>query len=211
MPRQRVAGCRTGPGDDVEHALRQSGLQGNAPQFDRGQRRVAGRLEDGSIAGGQRRRHFPGGDRQREIPGNDQRHDAHGLAQREVETGSRDRNRFAEDPGGRPRVVLEALRGPEHLIARFADGLADIARFELRQALGVRPDELGNFVEHLRPRTGSGVAPAASLERLPCRLYRGIDVGRRRKGRLRHHVGRGRLHDVEGLIPLSGAPGSADQ
>ena len=211
MPRQRVAGCRTGPGDDVEHALRQSGLQGNSPQFDRGQRRVAGRLEDRGISGGQRRRHFPGCDRQREIPRNDQRHHADRLAQREVETGSRDRDGLAEDPGGRPRVVLEALRGPQHLIARIADGLTGIARFELRQALGVRPDELGNLVEHLRPRAGGGVAPAASLERLPCRLYRGIDVGRRRKGRLRHQVGRGRLHDVEGLIPLSGAPGSADQ
>ena len=56
------------PDDDVQHALRQPGLERDLLELDRGQRRQLGRLEHDRVAGRERRRDLPRGDREREVP-----------------------------------------------------------------------------------------------------------------------------------------------
>src|SRR3989449_5045995 len=62
MSGERAAGAAARAGDDVEHPFGKSGLEGQASQLQRGQRRVARRLEDGGVARGQRRGDLPRGD-----------------------------------------------------------------------------------------------------------------------------------------------------
>src|SRR5256884_764685 len=163
MARERAARAAAWTGDHVEHALREAGLECDAPQFQRGERRVARRLQDGGVARRQGGRHLPGGDRQREIPGDDQRDHADRLAQREVESGRGDWNGLAEDPRGGAGVVLEALRGAQYLVAGVADRLAGVARLQRGQLVELRPDQLRDAVEHLRPDAGGRSTPGSPL------------------------------------------------
>ena len=76
--------CRTRarPGDDVDDALGDPGLERELLEPQRRQRRQLGRLEHHGVAGGQRRRELPRRDRQREVPRRDQADDPERLAER---------------------------------------------------------------------------------------------------------------------------------
>ncbi len=68
---QALAADRARSRHDVEHALGQAGLERDALELDRRQRRELGGLEHDRVGRRQRRRHLPGGDHQREVPGRD--------------------------------------------------------------------------------------------------------------------------------------------
>ena len=125
------------PGDDVEHALRQTGLERDPLELERRQRGQLGRLEDDGVAGRERRRDLPGGDHQREVPRHDQADDPERLAEGHVDAAG-DRDRLAEQALGRPGVVAEALDDHPDLAARVADRLAGVARLERGELLAPR-------------------------------------------------------------------------
>src|SRR5881398_2316023 len=83
--------------DHVEHALGDAGLQGQALEFQRGQRREACGLQDDGVARGQRRSDLPRCDRDRQVPRHDQRHHSQRLPERHVDTAG-DGDGVAEQP-----------------------------------------------------------------------------------------------------------------
>ena len=133
-------------GDDLDDALRQPGLERQLGEAQRRQRRELGRLEDDRVARRERRAHLPRGDRQREVPGRDEPDDAERLADGEPEPAG-DRDRVAQQPLGRRRVVAEGVGHHPHLAARVADRLAGVARLEHRELLVVLGDGVGQPVQ----------------------------------------------------------------
>ena len=85
-----MPGCSTiicptvdpGPVIDVEHAGRKADLLRDLGERQRGQRRLARRLDDDRVAARQRRRDLPRRQQQRKVPRHDRRDDADRLAQR---------------------------------------------------------------------------------------------------------------------------------
>ena len=71
MRGQRRPGARAVAGDDVERARRESGLERQLGQAQRGERRVLGGLQHDAAAGGKRRADLPDRHQQREIPRDD--------------------------------------------------------------------------------------------------------------------------------------------
>ena len=127
---------RPGAHDHVEDALGHPGLDDDLLELDCRERRQLGRLEDDGVACRQRRAELPRGDRQREVPGRDQADDAERLAERHVDAAV-DRDRVAEQPLGRAGVVVEDVGDHADLAAGVGDRLADVARLEPGQVLGV--------------------------------------------------------------------------
>ena len=82
---------------------------------ERGQRRLARRLDDDGVAARQRRRDLPRRQQQREVPRHDRGDDADRLAQRVGEVVALDRDRLAVDLVGPAGEVLEALGGRRHV------------------------------------------------------------------------------------------------
>jgi hypothetical protein len=123
------------PGDDVEDARGEAGLERQFGDPDGGERRVAGGLEDRGVAGRQSRAHLPAGEHEREVPRHDQAHDADRLAQREVEAGLGDGDRLAHQLVRGAAVVLHDVGHGADLPPRRGDGLAHVARLELGQLL----------------------------------------------------------------------------
>src|SRR5919112_1439997 len=135
--------------DDVDHALRDAGLQRYAPELQCRKRRELGRLEDQRVAGGERRRHLPARYGEREVPRDDEPDDPEGFAERHV-YAPRDRYGVAEQPLGHPRIVVEGLRDHPHLAAGIADWFARVPRLELRQVLLFRVERVGEAPEQTR-------------------------------------------------------------
>ena len=135
-----TSGCSTsrcpqtlpGPGDDVQHALRQAGLERDPLQLERGQRRQLGRLQHDRVARRQRRRDLPRRDHEREVPRHDQADDPERLAERHVDAAG-DRDRVAEQALRRAGVVAERVDHHPHLAAGVGDRLAGVARLERRE------------------------------------------------------------------------------
>ena len=102
---------------------------------------------------------LPGGDRQREVPGRDQADHAERLAEGEVDAAG-DRDRVAEQPLGRARVVAEDVGDHADLAAGVGDRLADVARLERGQVLGAARD---------RAATGASAGASRRRDRPPGR------------------------------------------
>ena len=185
-----------GPGDDVEHALGQPGLERDPLELDRAQRRQLGRLEDDRVAGGERRRDLPGGDRQREVPGHDQADDAERLAEGHVDAAG-DRDRLPEQPLRPAGVVAEGFGDHLDLAAGVGDRLADVARLGQGQLFAVLGDVGGEAVEERRPVGRRDRAPGRECLLRPRHRSVGLlDPGPRQLGDLL--LGRG-IDDAEGL------------
>ena len=79
---QRVADDAARPGNDVQDAVRQPGLEPELGVAQGAQGRQARGLEHDAVAGGEGGRRLPVADVEREVPGRDQRRDADRLAER---------------------------------------------------------------------------------------------------------------------------------
>ena len=133
----RLPELRARAGEDVEHAGRQPDLDRDLAERQRGQRRLARRLEDDGVAAGQRRRDLPDREQQREVPRHDRGADAERLAQRVGEVVALDRDRLPHHLVGPAAVVLEALGRRRDLdVARLDDRLAVVQRLEPRDLVG---------------------------------------------------------------------------
>ena len=109
----------------------------------------------------QARPELPARDVRREVPGDDEPHDAERLAEGGSDA-SGDRNRLAAVLVDRARVEVEDLRDHPDLTARAGDGLADVARLDPGELLGVVLDEGCEAPEKTRPVCGR--------HRSPCRV-----------------------------------------
>ena len=137
---------------------------------------------------------LPGGDRQREVPGNDQPDDAERLADREG-LAPGDRDRLAEQPLGRRRVVAERLDRHPDLAARVADRLAGVARLEQRELLVVLLEHDDERAQTLGPRGRSQRTPGR--EGRPRAGDGLVDLRRARAGNRRRAPPRWRARSLE--------------
>ena len=198
--RQGRAGRAARPGDHVDHAGRDAGLQRQLAQANGGQRRIAGGLEDRRIAGRQRGAKLPRGHVEREVPGHDQAADTDRLTQREVKAGSADRDRLAKELVGGAGVVVEDQADGEGLAAGALDRLADVGRLQLGQLLHVGLDQAGVLGQRPAALGGGPRCPALRvLERPLGGLHRPIHVLRSAQRRGGDHLAGGRVGNVEGL------------
>ena len=156
MAHERVADRDAVARHDLEHAGRQH-LLGQLDEAQHRQRRLLGRLDDLDVAGGERRPHLPDRHEERVVPRADAGDDPERLAA--------DHRRVALDVlGGRlalevPRRAREEAEVVGHdprLVDRDPPRLADVARLEPRELLGVLVDHVGE----LRGAAPSG--PSAS-------------------------------------------------
>ena len=152
---------------------------------ERGQRRLARRLDDHRVAARQRRRDLPRRQQQRKVPRHDRRDDADRLAQRVGEVVALDRNRLAVDLVGPAGEVLEALGGRRHLdLARLEDRLAVVQRLEPRDLVGLLHQLLADLPDQPSALARRQLAPR-SVERRARRRDGGVDVGLLRRRRPR--------------------------
>ncbi len=100
---------------------------------------------------------------EREVPRRDQPDHADRLAHGE-RLPARHRDRVAEQPLGRARVVAERVHHHPHLPARVGDRLAGVARLQHRELLAVRCERGRQRVQH--------PCPLARRERPPYRQRR---------------------------------------
>ena len=123
----------------------------------RGQRGVAGRLEDHRAAGGQRRADLAGRHRGREVPRRDEHADADRLLQHHdlVRTRRRGRRPCPDAAHRLLGVPAEELGGVGHLAACVGERLAVLQRDQLGELVGPRRSSART------PGAGSRPAPAA--------------------------------------------------
>ena len=145
---------------------------------ERGERRLARRLDDHGVAARQRRRDLPRRQQQRKIPRHDRRDDADRLAQRVGEVVALDRHRLAVDLVGPAGEVLEALGGRGHLdLPRLEDRLAVVQRLEPRDLVGPLHQPLAELPDAAgRARARRQLAPRPGRAPPAPRATAGIDV-----------------------------------
>ena len=93
--------------------------------------------------------------------------------------------------------VPEVLRRPGRLPLRLGDRQPGVERLERGDLLAAGLDLVGDPVQDLRPRPRRQPGPRAALEGLRRGSHRPVDVGRVARRRLRVHLVRHRVGDVE--------------
>ena len=126
MSHQRVTQGSTRTGDYLQNARGQSGRVGQFSQFQRGERRNGGWLQQHGIPSGQSRSHLPAGDGKGEIPRHDGRDDSQRLAQSEIEPSAGDRNSLTVEPADASRVIFKNPRPQSDFITGIGQWLADM-------------------------------------------------------------------------------------
>ena len=172
---QRRTGGFAEAGDDVDDAVGQAAVLEVLRQFESGEGRLLGGLQDAGAAGGQRGRQLPCGHQQRIVPGNDLSGDADGLLQRQAQRVVGNGIDVPGDLGRQAAVVLEAGGDVGHVVLGFDDGLAAVAGFEFGEGSGVLANGVGQLEEHATALLRGAATP---MDRSRRRLWR-----RRRRGR----------------------------
>ena len=162
--------------DDAQHAGGQNVLRELGEAKER-QRRLLGGLKDLAVARGDRRSELPDRHHERVVPRADAPHDPERLAP--------DHRRVPGDVLARG-LSLEVARGARkeaqvvgrerHLVARGHERLAHVARFELRELLGVLIEHVGELVQELGALLRRRIEPGR--QRLLRRLDGAVDVVR---------------------------------
>ncbi len=131
-----LADHRTLAGDDREHVLRQTGLEGELAEPDGGERGQLRGLEHDRVARRQGRREAPARDRHREVPGHDDADHAERLEECQVDAAGH-RDLPTEHPLGGAGVIVEAVADVARLPAGVAPGVAGVADFHLGELVEV--------------------------------------------------------------------------
>ena len=178
--------------DHVEHTRGDARLQREALQLERCQGRQRRGLEDDRVARRERRAELPRRDRDGEVPRHDEPDHAERLAEGHVDAAG-DRDRVAQQPLRRTRVVVEDVDDHADLAARVADRLTHVARLDLGELLGAVRHGVGESPEQRaavvrRDRAPGGEGRLGPGDRPVCVLDRGFgDLGQ-------HFLGRGLDH-----------------
>jgi len=152
-------------------------------------RRLFGRLQHLRVPRGERGRELPDGHHQRVVPRRDPADDAERLAadHRRVPAHVL-AGRLALEHAARAGEEPDVVGRDRHLVARVRQRLADVARLELREFLGVLVDQVGQLEQHLRALARRRVAPL--LVRLLRGFHRAVDVRLRPARNLRDRLAR---------------------
>ncbi len=141
---------RPRPGDHLEDALGQPGLQRQLAEAQRRQRGQPRRLQHHRVAGRQRRGEAPAGDRHREVPGHDEPDHPERLLEGDVHAAG-DRDLSAQLALRRAGVIVEDVADVARLPARVGDGVPRVRHLERAPAPRGRRRRPG--------RSGAGVGP----------------------------------------------------
>ena len=194
---EALAHDRALPGDHLEDALRQTGLQRQLGQPQRGQRGQLGRLEHDRVARREGRRQPPAGDRHREVPRHDDPDDAERLLEGDVDAAA-----HRDLPSGQPLrgrgVVVQDVADVARLPPRVADRVAGVGHLELRQLLDVGVDLLGEPAQQ--------ASAVGRVDRPPGRQRSG-GAGDRGVGLLGGRGRDGRQHLLGGRVDQLGGRG----
>ena len=189
---ERAADLRAGPGHDVEHARRQAGVERQAAEHQRGQRRQLGRLEHDRVAGRERRPDLPGRHVERVVPGRDRGADADRLApdraRQAFEVLARRLALEVAGGGGEEAQVVDRQRDVEG--ARELQRLAGVARLGARELVRALLEQVGHAVEHRGALAGGDAAPVAAAEGGARGRDGALGVGRRWRRRPRRSARR---------------------
>lgn len=199
MSGQVCAGIRTGADDDVENAVGQSGLGGDAGHRQRRQRRDLGRLQDHRATGGECRDDLPHRHLQRVVPGRDGADDADGFtADRRGVVARVLRTRLALEIACDTGEELDVVdRSGDVELGREPDRLAGVRDLFGDQHLGLRRQRSGQREQDTRPFGRGGTSPGR-LRGAGTR-DRGIDIAATCEFHSRNRLIRGRIdHDAIG-------------
>ena len=158
--RQRRAGLAAQALDDVEHAVRQTGVAGDVGQQAGGQRRPLRRLGHHRVPGRERGRDPPGRQHERGVPRRDHRGDPGGRPGHLLAVAG-DLQAAAVQLGEPVGEEAEVLRDPRHHAAAVgAEQRAVVAGLHLRQVLDPPLDAVGDRVQDGGPVRRRGRAPS---------------------------------------------------
>ena len=159
-------------GQHIHHAGRNAGLFHQGGDRERGQRGLAGRLQDDGAACGQRRADLAGGHGGGEVPRGDQHGDPDGLVDHDdLVRAAGSGLDIAADPDGLLGVPAEELRRVKHLTAGVGQRLAVLGGDQQRQFLDPINHQLVGPLQDLRP------LPRRRLRPCQCGRGGGIDTG----------------------------------
>ncbi len=198
MRHERVAERTAGTEDEVEHALRQSGLDQDLDQADREHRRVGRGLEHDRVAEHERRHDLPRRDCEREVPGRDRGHDTERCAHRHRplvrELGRHD---VTELPAALAGGVVGHVDALLDVAAGLGEDLAHLGRHRAGEVVLALEHDLAGAIEDLASLGRGDETPR--LERPPCGVDRAVDLGLRRLRRGRDDLARRGVEPLEGL------------
>lgn len=184
----------------VEHAFRNTGLDGQLGDADGGQRRLLGGLEDHRVAGGQGRTEFPAGHQQREVPRHDGGDHADRLAGHQAQLGMGSGGDFVIDLVDRLGAPAQAVGGAGDVdVQRVADRLAHVQGFQQGQLLGVLQQQIGEADHRLLALGRRQARPGAGIEGIAGDLDRLLGIGQVATGDLGQEAAIHRAQAVEGL------------
>ena len=175
-----------GPGTTLSTPRRQAGVERQAAEHERGQRRQLRRLEHDRVAGRERRPDLPGRHVERVVPGRDRGADADRLAPdragQALEVLARGLALEVAGGGGEEAQVVDRQRDVEG--ARELQRLAGVARLGARELVGALLEQVGHAVEHGGALAGGDAAPVAAPEGGAGGRDGALGVGRRGVGDL---------------------------
>ena len=185
VPGQRGARVGAGPGDNVEHPVRQARLGRQAGQRQGRQRGEFGGLDDHRAAGRQRRDHLPDRHLQRVVPRRDGADHTDGLpADRRGVVRGILRGGLALEVAGRAGEERDVVDAAGHVeLSRQAHRLAGLADLLGHELGGVGIDEFGQFRQHGGPFSRGRGRPGGQCG--PRRGHRHVDIA----GCRERHVG----------------------
>ena len=176
MAHEGIAGDGTGPGQDVEDAGWQAGIEcGLSEQERRGRRDLRG-LEDDGIAGREGRRHLLRLHREGGVPRRDGSHHAVGLVYRHRQVGAPRGIDLGAQCLAHARVVAEDAGGGERLGTAFRQHLPVVEHLRLRERLRPTLDEIGDGSQEPCAPMGKHLAPGRRVDGATRRLDGRVDV-----------------------------------
>src|SRR5215212_5860305 len=218
MPGERRAGRLAEPGDDVDDAVRQAGLEQQLAEAQRRERGLLGDLENDGATRGERGGELPGRHQQREVPGDDLPDDADRLeAGGREEIGARGGERRDRD-----RLALELRRPAGHVVEHvgrqgYVCGLghglrlAVVDGFERGEFVRVLQDQVADLVQEASARRRRHARPGAALEGATGGLHGEIDIGLIAFGDTGDNLAGRRVRNLEGLARPGGDPFAVDK
>jgi len=156
---ERIADGRARALDNVPDAGREAGLESELGDLAGVDGRQLGRLEHATVTGRQRRRQRAGDHLQRVVPRGDVAGDAEGLTDRHAEHIGGGLQGVAVEALDDGAVVLEVPSHRDDVFLGLADRLADVAGLELRDAVAVAQDQVGELAHEAPALDGRGVRP----------------------------------------------------
>ncbi len=201
VPDECRAGGFTKAVEQVDHARRESRLDGQFADAERRQGRLLGGLHHDRVAAGERRAPLPSEHQKREIPRDDLTDDADRLSQGIREEAAAHRHGAAFHLVRPTGVIAERVDDALEVAGRVRDGLAAIVGFERGEFARVLLDQVGELRDEKAAIGGIHRCPRAGFQGAARGLDGAVDVDGGRFRDARDHL-TGRRVDRFEFTPL---------